>query len=90
LADILEECHLIGTAPDRVIGAETPDQLFLPYCADSARDALATRLVSKERGDSQEDVAHVDRFIEDEHHARSKRCTGRARVFKRQPHIQLV
>src|ERR1700680_2045310 len=53
--------------------------LFLPHCADSTRDALTACLVAKDPCDTQQDLLHVGRVVEHDDRARPERGADRAR-----------
>ncbi len=79
LTDLPEQGQLLGSTTHRPARAESPQKLFLTHRADTARDALTTRLIPEERRDAHQDVAQVDRFVKDQYDARAKRSAA-ARV----------
>src|SRR5688500_3350686 len=66
------------------------ERLFLAYGADSARHALATRFVPKERRDALDDAVEIDRVVKDQEYTRAQGRLCRARPLEAERHSELV
>src|SRR3954471_16719811 len=86
----VHQIHFVIEAAARLAAHDAMERLFLSHGADTTWDALSARFVAEESGDTQHDVLHVDRIVEDENDARAESRLCRAPSLKRERHVQLM
>src|SRR6202521_2548665 len=72
------------------VGQQPVEDLLLPDGPDTARHALAARLVSEEARDAEEDLLQVGGVVEHDDGAGTERGPYRPRPFEAQRHVELL